>query len=361
MELFATTAVWEGDGKLTVYDKTQGVQNVQRYLCAVFNMKQDDLRVVSPFVGGAYGSGLRPAHQTALAVLAARALERSVRVTLTRQQMFALGYRPGIIEKLKLGANANGTLDVTTHEAISMTSQYEDFARNDVGWSGALYKAPNASYAHALAKLDVPTPTDMRAPGGATGVYALECAMDELAVKLKLDPIELRLALLLGPRPECRHALHQQEAARVLPTGRGRFRLGKADAGAALDARRQRTGRLGDGDRHLGSHADEDRGAHRADGERARRGVERDRRHRHRHLHDHDAACRRHARPAAGECHREARRLDAAAVAGRRRLMDGGLDRGRDRRGGRQGAQGPSAACEEDAAARRWRMRSSTR
>ena len=98
MELFATTAVWEGDGKLTVYDKTQGVQNVQRYLCSVFNMKQDDLRVVSPFVGGAFGSALRPAHQVTLAVLAARALERSVRVMLTRQQMFALGYRPGSIE-----------------------------------------------------------------------------------------------------------------------------------------------------------------------------------------------------------------------------------------------------------------------
>ena len=79
MELFASTVVWEGDGKLTVYDKTQGVQNVQHYLCGVFKMKPDDVRVVSPFVGGAFGSGLRPQYQVVLAVLAARALERSVR------------------------------------------------------------------------------------------------------------------------------------------------------------------------------------------------------------------------------------------------------------------------------------------
>jgi xanthine dehydrogenase YagR molybdenum-binding subunit len=192
MELFASTVMWDGDGKLTVYDKTQGVQNVQRYLCSVFNMKADDVRVVSPYVGGSFGAGLRPQHQVALAVLAARALERSVRLVLTRQQMFTLGYRPGSIERIRLGANASGTLDVVTHDAIAMTSQYEEFARNDTTWSGALYKSPNAKYTHKLVKLDLPTPADMRAPGGATGVYALECAMDELAVKLKIDPLELR-------------------------------------------------------------------------------------------------------------------------------------------------------------------------
>src|ERR1043166_5504197 len=92
MELFASTVIWEGGGKLTVYDKTQGVQNVQRYICGVFNMKPDDVRVISPFVGGAFGSALRPAHQLTLEVLAARAMERSVRLVLSRQQMFTLGY-----------------------------------------------------------------------------------------------------------------------------------------------------------------------------------------------------------------------------------------------------------------------------
>jgi len=193
MELFASTAIWDGDGKITVYDKTQGVQNVQRYLRAVFKMKPDDVRVVSPFVGGAFGSGLRPGHQVALAVLAARALSRSVRVVMTRQQMFALGYRPAMLQRLRLGAESGGTLDAVTHEAIGMTSQYEEFARDDTSWSGGLYKSPNSLLSQQLVRLDLPTPADMRAPGGATGVYALECAMDELAVKLKLDPIELRL------------------------------------------------------------------------------------------------------------------------------------------------------------------------
>jgi xanthine dehydrogenase YagR molybdenum-binding subunit len=193
MELYASTVIRGADGKLTVYDKTQGVQNVQRYLCSVFKMKTDELRVISLYVGGAFGSGLRPQYQAVLAVLAARALQRSVRLVLTRQQMYTLGYRPGTIERVALGAKADGALDAITHDAIAMTSQYEDFARNDTGWSGALYKCANTRYSHKLAKLDLATPCDMRGPGATTGVYALECAMDELAVALKMDPLELRL------------------------------------------------------------------------------------------------------------------------------------------------------------------------
>ncbi len=193
MELFASTVIWDSGGKLTVYDKTQGVQNVQRYLCSVFDKKADDVRVVSPFVGGAFGSGLRPQYQVVLAVLGAIALERSVRLVLTRQQMYGLGYRPATIERLALGAKVDGTLDAITHEAIAVTSQFEDFSRNDTGWSALLYKSANAKNVHRLARLDVPTSSDMRAPGAATGVYALESAMDELAVALKVDPIELRL------------------------------------------------------------------------------------------------------------------------------------------------------------------------
>ena len=193
MELFASTVIFEPDGKLTVYDKTQGVQNVQRYLCSVLDMKPDDVRVVSPFVGGGFGSGLRPQYNVILAALAARALKRSVRVVLTRQQMYGLGYRPAMIQQIELGANAGGTLDAIMHEAVTVTSQYEDFYRQETGWSGLLYKSAHAKYAHKLARLDLPTSCDMRCPSAATGVYALECAMDELAVALKLDPLELRL------------------------------------------------------------------------------------------------------------------------------------------------------------------------
>ena len=193
MELYASTVVFEPGGKLTIYDKTQGVQNVHKYVCGVFNMTAEDVRVMSPFMGGGFGSGLRPQYQVVLAVLAARALQRSVRLVLTRAQMYELGYRPAMIQKIALGANVDGTLDAITHDAVTITSQYEDFHRQETGWSGLLYNTPNARYAHRLAKLDLPTAADMRAPSAATALFALESAMDELAVKLKLDPLELRL------------------------------------------------------------------------------------------------------------------------------------------------------------------------
>ncbi len=193
MELFAATAVYQPDGKLTVYNKTQGVQNVQRYVCSVFGLKPEDVRVVSLYMGGGFGVGLRPNFEVVLAVLAARALRRSVRVVLTRPQMYALGYRPAMIQRIAIGANPGGTLDAITHDAITVTSQNEDFFRQETGWSGLLYKCANAKYDHRLVKLDRPTSCDMRCPSAATGVYALECAMDELAVAVKLDPLELRL------------------------------------------------------------------------------------------------------------------------------------------------------------------------
>jgi xanthine dehydrogenase YagR molybdenum-binding subunit len=193
MELFASTVIFEAGGRLTIYDKTQGVQNVQRYLCSVLGMEPDDVRVMSPYVGGAFGSGLRPQYQVVLAALAARALKRSVRLVLTRQQMYVLGYRPAMIQQIELGANANGSLEAITHDAITVTSQYEDFHRQETGWSGLLYKCANAKYAHKLSRLDLATSCDMRGPSAAPAVYALECAMDELAVALNLDPLELRL------------------------------------------------------------------------------------------------------------------------------------------------------------------------
>ena len=192
MELFASTAIWDG-GKLTVHDKTQGVQNVQKYLRGVFDMQPDEVRVISSYMGGGFGAGLRPQYQVVLAVLGAQALKRPVRVMLTRAQMYALGHRPATIERLAIGANAGGTLEAMTHEAIAVTSQFEEFARNDTGWADLLYKSPNSKYEHKLVKLDVPTSCDMRAPGAATGVYALECAMDELAIALKTDPVQFRL------------------------------------------------------------------------------------------------------------------------------------------------------------------------
>ena len=207
MELYASTVIFEPDGKLTVCDKTQGVQNVQRYLCGVLEMATDQVRVISPFVGGAFGSGLRPQFQVVLAALAARALKRSVRLVLTRQQMYGLCYRPAMIQRIALGASADGMLDAITHDALTVTSQYEDFHRQETGWSGLLYKCANATYAHKLARLDLPTPSDMRAPSAATGIFALECAMDELAAALNLDPSRASPAVLFGSQRAHRSAV----------------------------------------------------------------------------------------------------------------------------------------------------------
>jgi xanthine dehydrogenase YagR molybdenum-binding subunit len=193
MELFATTVVRSEDGKLTVYDKTQGVQNVHNYLRSVFGLSKDDLHVVSPFVGGAFGSGLRPQYQAFLAVMAARELKRSIRVSLTRQQMFSLGHRPATWQRVALGAATDGTLEAVLHEAVSETSRFEDYSDAIVDWSGMLYRCDNVKLDHKIVQLDLPTPLDMRAPGAAWGVYALECAVDELAFRLGIDPIQLRL------------------------------------------------------------------------------------------------------------------------------------------------------------------------
>ncbi|SDJ97814.1 xanthine dehydrogenase YagR molybdenum-binding subunit [Catalinimonas alkaloidigena] len=193
MEMHASTVVWEEDGTLTIYDKTQGVANSQSYVKQIFGLSKKEARVISPFVGGGFGSGLRPQYQLFMATMAALELKRSVRVTLTRQQMFSFGHRPATIQPIALGADAGGTLKALSHKAIGETSRFEDYAEIVVNWSGMIYPCENAQFGYQLAQVDAYTPLDMRAPGGVTGMFAIECAMDELAYELNLDPLELRL------------------------------------------------------------------------------------------------------------------------------------------------------------------------
>jgi len=194
MELFATTVVWHRDETLTVYDKTQGSQNVHLYLTLALGMRRKDSTVVNAYVGGAFGSGLRPSHGVFLATFAARHLKRSVRIVLTRSQMFAMTSRPQAIQSLSLACDAHGHLQAVRHHAVAATSTYEDQQEVVVNWSGLAYTCANADFSYQLAKLSTPTPGDMRAPGAATGTFALECAMDELAVASSIDPVQLRLA-----------------------------------------------------------------------------------------------------------------------------------------------------------------------
>lgn len=193
METHASTVVYEKDGTLTIHDKTQGTQNSQSYVSSVFGLSSKQVRVVSPFIGGAFGSGLRPQYQLFLAVMAALELKRSVRVVLTRDQMFTFGYRPLTIQTISLGANPDGKLVSIMHDAIQTTSTFEDYQEVVVNWSNLLYHCENVKLTYKLAQVDTYTPTDMRAPGAAIGVTAIETAMDELAYAVGIDPVELRL------------------------------------------------------------------------------------------------------------------------------------------------------------------------
>jgi xanthine dehydrogenase YagR molybdenum-binding subunit len=193
MEPHASTVMYQEDGSLEIHDKTQGPQNCQDYLHNVFGLEKEKIRVLAAFVGGAFGSGLRPQYQLPLAVMAALKLKRSVRLTLTRQQMFTFGYRPSTQQRLRLGAAANGKLLAIGHDVIGQTSRFEDFTEHVVEWSGMLYQCDNVQLGYKLAPLDVYTPLDMRAPGATSGMVGLECAMDELAIALNMDPVQLRV------------------------------------------------------------------------------------------------------------------------------------------------------------------------
>lgn len=193
LEMFASTVIRSSDGHLTIYDKTQSSQNSRWYVSHVFGLSKDKVTVRNPYVGGAFGSGLRPQYQLPLAVMAALTLERSVRVVLTRQQMFSFGHRPETLQRVKLSAQPDGTLTSVIHEAVAETSRMEDYVEVVVNWSGELYACEHVRLGYHLVDLDHASPMDMRAPGAAHGVYALEVAMDELSYALKMDPLALRL------------------------------------------------------------------------------------------------------------------------------------------------------------------------
>ena len=186
-------AFWQ-DGKLVIFDKTQAVMTLRNYLAAAFGIAETDVLVISPFVGGAFGMSLRPNQTPALAAMAARELKRPVKLVLTRRQSFTTsGYRPQTWQKVSLGADDKGKLSAIIHENITNTSSYEDYSENTVSVARMTYACPNVSLDYKVVKTDLPTPSAMRAPGAVSKMFALECALDELAHQLKIDPVELRL------------------------------------------------------------------------------------------------------------------------------------------------------------------------
>ena len=192
MELFASTVIYQDDKHLTIYDKTQGPQNSRDYVAQVFGLKPDNVVVLNPFVGGAFGAALRPRHQLFLAVMASLKLKRSVRVEVSRRDMFYMGYRPTMVQTVALAADADAKLEAVRHDVVQSTSQFEDYQEVVVNWSGLAYAVPNTELTYGLVQVHTDTPGDMRAPGAASGVYALETAMDELAYTAGIDPLDLR-------------------------------------------------------------------------------------------------------------------------------------------------------------------------
>ncbi|MEU2913520.1 xanthine dehydrogenase family protein molybdopterin-binding subunit [Streptomyces massasporeus] len=192
MEPHATTARWEG-GRLEVVDSNQGTNWVAGELASLFSLDPGSVRVRSEHVGGGFGSKGVRAHQVA-AVMAATVLRRPVRVVLTRRQMFVLaGHRSPTAQRLRLGADADGRLRALEHRSLSQTSTVHDFVEPGAAASRSMYAADAHHTAIRLVKLDVPTPTWMRAPGEAPGSFALESALDELAERCGIDPIDLRI------------------------------------------------------------------------------------------------------------------------------------------------------------------------
>ena len=193
MELHATVAQWDGD-RLTLWDKTQWVQSPRAELAANFGVPAENIRVISPFVGGAFGNAARAWPHITIAALAAREVGRPVKLVLTRRQLyFGVGYRPAYEYKVRLGSDRRGRLTAMTHDLRAETSRYETFAERGVISPGQmLYTTPNVAQTYRTVPLDVNTPTPMRGPGYSSAAFPIESAMDELAHELGVDPIELR-------------------------------------------------------------------------------------------------------------------------------------------------------------------------
>ncbi len=224
IEPHATIAWWKGN-HLTVHDKNQWVSNARIKLALAFGIREQEIdlkvealnkakdavegvlgieessvRVITPFVGGGFGSGLRTWPHTFLTAMAARELDRPVRLVLTRAQMFTgTGHRPHNVNRVRLAADADGRLQSVIHDGVQETSVYEEYTMNLVNTTRMAYATPNLRTTYRLVPLNVQSPNSMRAPGEASGAHALEVAMDALAYEIGIDPLELRL------RNDCTH------------------------------------------------------------------------------------------------------------------------------------------------------------
>jgi xanthine dehydrogenase YagR molybdenum-binding subunit len=230
MEPHATVAVWR-DGDLTLHESTQGAPMARDRIAQVLGLAPERVRVISPHVGGGFGAKGTPKPNVIVAALASQAVGRPVKLAVTRQQMFAItGYRTPTIQRLRLGADADGRLTAISHEVFEQSSTLREFAEQTAVATRKMYAGSNRRTRHRLARLDVPTPTWMRAPGETPGMYALECAMDELALAAGVDPVDLRIRNEPEVGPESGLPFSSRNLVACLREGAERFGWHERDA-----------------------------------------------------------------------------------------------------------------------------------
>jgi xanthine dehydrogenase YagR molybdenum-binding subunit len=193
MELPATIAKWDGD-QLTVWDKVQSITSARKSYAEAMGVPEDHVHVISPFVGGAFGSAGETWPHQLLTAFAARRMRRPVKLVLSRKQMYSgIGYRPTSRQRMAIGADQSGHLVAMIHEGRTETAKYGSYEDGLTGNSGFVYRVPNMRSTYHVVPLDIGLPTYMRAPGAVSGAFALESSMDDLAHRLGMDPIELRM------------------------------------------------------------------------------------------------------------------------------------------------------------------------
>ncbi|MGK5544627.1 xanthine dehydrogenase family protein molybdopterin-binding subunit [Streptomyces sp. URMC 127] len=223
MEPHATTARWE-DGRLIAYDSCQGANAVQETLAGLFGVAKERITVVAEHVGGGFGCKGTPRPQVVLAAMAARHTGRPVKVVLPRAQLAAVvGHRAPLVQRLRLGADGKGVISALAHEVTTHTSTVREFVEQAAVPSRAMYVSPNSRTTHRVVALDVPSPSWMRAPGEAPGMYALECAMDELAYASGVDPVELRVRNDTATEPDSGKPYSSRHLVECLREGARRF------------------------------------------------------------------------------------------------------------------------------------------
>jgi xanthine dehydrogenase YagR molybdenum-binding subunit len=193
IELHASVAVWDGQN-FTLYETTQAVMNHQDVMAQMLGVPLENVRVISRFLGSGFGGKLWPWTHCMIAASAARNLNRPIKLVVTRDMMFQnVGHRPRTQQRVRLGATPDGKLLALMHDSLNHTSILDDYSEGCSEATAYSYSTPNLRATSGLVRRNVGTPTSMRGPGAVPGLFALESAMDELAIKLNVDPVKLRL------------------------------------------------------------------------------------------------------------------------------------------------------------------------